>query len=744
VARRVLEEGRLLARVRHPNVIAVYGADVRDGRVGLWMEFVEGETLEGRLHREGPLSAREALLVGIELCGALAAVHQAGVVHRDVKAQNVMREAGGRLVLMDFGAGEESTPRGGAFPSFAGTPLYLAPEMFFGEAATPQSDIYSVGVLLHHLVTGGYPMAAQSLEELRAAHRAGRRTLLRDARPDLPGAFVDAVERALTPSPNARFLTVGEMAGALEDALRPAPSSGGAAVSTAPVNAASRYGIATVLVAIVAIAATIGIATWAATTWRRHAMSTRSIRSVAVLPFVNVSKDPRVDYVVEGLTHEIATTLGSVRDLRVISTTSTMRYKASRERLPDIAKALGVDAVLEGAVTIPPPRASGFDPADRTRITMKLIHAGTDTQLWTARFSEPTTNVLSLDTNIAGAVAEQLDRQLGGERQRERQHSAVPEAQDAYLRASALMHTRHRDRLSEAAAELRRAVTIDPKYALAHARLAYAYVLLESYGVVATRDAFAGARKALEAATALEPDLPDAEFVRAELELVERWDWSTSEAGYRRALALNPSYAEARERYAMLLAAQGWLDDALREARRAEELNPVDPAARSTTAVTLYYRREYDAAIRSYRAALALDPNYSRALIGIGRAFAEKRQFDDALAALDRGIVASGGVPAFVAEAARVLAAAGRRRDAMRRLQALQEQARRANMRVAPHSLAYIHAALGEPREAFKQLESAVAQREPGVLWAKVDPRFDPLRTQPEFPAFIRSLGLQP
>jgi len=137
VARRVLEEGRLLARVRHPHVVSVYGADVRDGRVGLWMEFIDGETLERRVEREGPLSAREALLVGLELCGALAAVHQAGVVHRDVKAQNVMREAGGRLVLMDFGAGEESASRPGALPSFAGTPLYLAPELLLALTSLP-------------------------------------------------------------------------------------------------------------------------------------------------------------------------------------------------------------------------------------------------------------------------------------------------------------------------------------------------------------------------------------------------------------------------------------------------------------------------------------------------------------------------------------------------------------------------------------------------------------------------------
>ena len=213
-ADRILHEARTLARVRHPNVVTVHGADRHDGRVGFWMDFVEGETLAARVAK-GRLSAGEATHIGVELCRALSAVHQAKLVHRDVKAQNVMRASdGGRIILMDFGAGE-FLDRPSAGSRAVGTPLYLAPEIFREAPASVRTDVYSTGVLLYHLVTGTYPVVAGSLLELAAAHARGERTRLWDARPDLPDSFVAIVERALDPDPSRRFQSAGEMLAAL-------------------------------------------------------------------------------------------------------------------------------------------------------------------------------------------------------------------------------------------------------------------------------------------------------------------------------------------------------------------------------------------------------------------------------------------------------------------------------------------------------------------------------------------------
>jgi eukaryotic-like serine/threonine-protein kinase len=223
-----LREARLLARIRHPNVVRVHGVDVIDGRVGIWMEFVDGESLAALLRRQGPLSAREAAVIGADICHALAAVHGAGLIHGDVKARNVMREAGGRTVLMDFGTGKDV----GAQPALpamgmdlAGTPLYLAPEVFRGEHRSKLGDIYGLGVLLYHLVTNQYPVEGRTRTEVEAAHARGARSRLRDARPDMPAAFVDAVERAIAVDPRDRFQSAGAFEAALSQFLgRPAPA----------------------------------------------------------------------------------------------------------------------------------------------------------------------------------------------------------------------------------------------------------------------------------------------------------------------------------------------------------------------------------------------------------------------------------------------------------------------------------------------------------------------------------------
>jgi serine/threonine protein kinase len=220
LASSVLKEGRLLARVRHTNVVTVFGAETHDQRVGLWMELVRGRSLADLLGEQGKLGAREAALIGLDLCRALTAVHGAGLVHRDLKARNVMREEGGRILLMDFGAGRDLRDiEGQEDRTISGTPLYIAPEIYEGQAATPRSDVYSLGVLLFHLVTGTYPVQAPSLRKLATKHRRGETRLLRDERSDLPEAFVNVVERALERDPQNRFATAGQMEQALSAAL---------------------------------------------------------------------------------------------------------------------------------------------------------------------------------------------------------------------------------------------------------------------------------------------------------------------------------------------------------------------------------------------------------------------------------------------------------------------------------------------------------------------------------------------
>ncbi len=212
--RRLLKEGRRLARVDHPNVLRIYGVDEFDGRVGLWMEFIKGKNLDEWISAHGLMSGPETKSLGVTLCGALSAVHKAGVLHRDIKAQNVMREEGGRIVLTDFGSGLD-IPKADAEIPMSGTPLYLAPEVLAGGAPTVQSDVYSLGVLLFHMLTGDFPVSADTLEDLQKAHREDRRQGLRDLRPQLDEGLVAAIERATDAVPAERFRSMGEFARSL-------------------------------------------------------------------------------------------------------------------------------------------------------------------------------------------------------------------------------------------------------------------------------------------------------------------------------------------------------------------------------------------------------------------------------------------------------------------------------------------------------------------------------------------------
>jgi len=218
-----LQEARLLARVRHPGVVTVYGADHREGKVGVWMEYIRGRTLDELLQQKGTLAVREATLIGLDLCAAVAAVHESGLLHRDIKTKNVMRERGGRIVLMDFGLSQDiqsaRLPADSSAGKICGTPVYMAPELLWGEKATVQSDIYSMGVLLYNLVTGTYPADGRNLVEVRQIHACGEARRLREWRAGLPEPFVTAVDLALAREPSERFSTVERMFEALNQSL---------------------------------------------------------------------------------------------------------------------------------------------------------------------------------------------------------------------------------------------------------------------------------------------------------------------------------------------------------------------------------------------------------------------------------------------------------------------------------------------------------------------------------------------
>lgn len=727
----VIAEGRRLARLRHPNVIDVYGADTHDGRVGFWMEFLDGQTLKQWVDVHGPMSSREATLIGIDVCRALAAVHAAGLVHRDVKAQNVMRAAGGRTVLMDFGTGIES----GAVARLAGTPLYMAPELIAGAPATPRSDLYSLGALLFYLVSGEFPVTGPSFAHIKAAHAAGTRKTVRDVRPDLSAAFVKVVDRALSPDPAARPATAGafeaELAASMELPVETTPPP----VPMPGPERTSRWS-GYWLMGLAGSAVLLG-ALWASGTmpgpgWRpfrvHEAMSASHVRSLAVLPLENLSGEGQ-DYFSDGMTDVLTTNLAKIGALRVIARGSVMRYKGSHDAPHDIARALDVDALIQGSV---------LRDGNRIRVTAQLVSGADQSMLWAETYDRDVRDAFTLQSELARDIAREINLTLTPQ---EQQRLSVDgpanlEAQDEYLKGWTAFEQATADGAKEAIGHFERSIQLDPNYPQAYSSVARAYAL-QGAVFADPGEAFRKARSAAERALALDSSQAAAHLALASVQFDYDWDWTAAEASLQRALELNPNDPDAHSEYAEFLAARGRLEEALQHAQRARVLDPLLYRRRSVLAMVLYYMRRYDEAMVEAQSAIAVSRNSAMPRIALGRLYSAKGMPEAALAQME-----AADAPRNLrarAEVARLYVQAGRPDDARRLLRTLETEPDAAS---APDAIAFVYAALNQHDRAFNLLDQALSARLPGLLWVKVDPRFDPLRGNPRFSRLLERIGL--
>ena len=713
-AARLVAEARTLARVRHPNVVMVYGADRHDGRVGLWMELVRGRTLAQIVAAEGPFSAAEASVVGQEICRALSAVHAAGLVHRDLKAPNVMREGGGRLVLMDFGAGQ--------------TPLYLGPELLAGGDATTAGDIYALGVLLYYLVTGRYPVTGTSLEELRQAHTRGDRRPLGEARPDLPDVFVAAVERALDPDPARRFASAREMQEGLARVATPGTARHTAVHVGRHASRASRIAVAAAML----LAA--GIGAYVAGPFRRvPPPGAPQARMVAILPLD--AGEATDAYFADGITEALIQELSQLETIRVIARTSVMPFKHSGQSITAIARALNADVLLEGSVQ----RAH-----DDVRINVRLIYAGSDAPAWARTFHRRVDDVIALQRDVALAVAQDLPVVLDPavEERWSTPQAVKPASYDEYLRGRSALNELTRQGIERAIRHFEEAVRLDPDSAQAYAALAVAYARLSAGRTGQPLEAAARARAAARAALDRDVRSAEAHAVLGEMAFFFDWDWTAADQQYRRALALNPSLDFARERYAMYLAARRRLDEALTQMAEARRIDPASLSIVAAEGGLLRYARRYDAALERYRFVLEREPDHYAANLGAGRASNEMGRFEDAAAYFRRILAREPGDAYVESELAQSLAGAGRTADARKILETLERDHAAGARFVEPIVFASLYARLGDRVRALEALERGAEGRSSGVLWAAVDARLDPIRQDARFGAVLRRLGL--
>jgi serine/threonine-protein kinase len=733
--RRFEQEARSASALNHPNILTVHDVG-REGDVPYVVsEVLEGQTLRQRLGG-GAMPPRKALEYGAQIAGGLAAAHEKGIVHRDLKPENLFVTEDGRVKILDFGLAKLSGPQAAAgstdAPTQAGTEPgvvmgtvgYMSPEQLRGQPADHRSDIFAFGAILYEMLSGRRAFRGDSAIETLNAILKEEPPEISASRPDLSPLLDRVVRRCLEKSPAERFQSASDLAFALKDAF----VSGSMKVSP---SAAVRRWRLPLLVAASAAALLLAVAL--------YRKGKGPIDSLAVLPFVNASADPEAEYLSDGITESLINSLSQLPNVRVISRASMFRYKGKDQDPGAIARELGVRAVVTGRVA---------QRGDRLSVGAELVDTRGNRQLWGERYDRKFADVLAVQEEIAKQISENLRLRLTGEEQARlgRRATANPAAYQAYLKG--FYHARKVTfaDLEKGMAYFRQALALDPNYAPAYAGLAYCDIVWLADWYVPAREAFARGKEAARKAVELDASLAEAHTFLAIARLLHDYDWVGAEQEFRQAIEINPGDAAAHHFYGLFLGAQGRFEAGIQEIRRALELDPLSLETNMMLALQLYYWRRYDEAIEQLRRTLELDSNYFFAEMLLGQVHEQKGRFREAAAAFERARRITGEAgktpPEILAGLVRSYSLGGKRAEAIK---AFEELKRLMDVRnVSRHDLAVASLALGEKEQALDWLEKGYEDRNWWMPWLKVEPRFDPLRSEPRFQELVRRVGLPP
>ena len=718
-------EAEAAARLDHPCIVPIHEVGERDGYCYFSMNFIEGGQLDEVVGRE-PLPIPRAVELIAKLSRAVHHAHEHGILHRDIKPTNILVDQKGEPHLTDFGLARlvetESTVT--RTKEVFGTPSYMAPEQAAGESRnlTSATDVYGLGAVLYQLLVGHPPFAGgTTYETLR---------LLLETEPRPPRLLNPKIDRDLSTiclkclekDPRRRYSSGLALAEDLEHWLKHEPIR---AKRTGFFTHGRKWvrrnpSTAVLVTLLVALAMTLSV-----TVWNRQP-AVLIPKSIAVLPFENLSEDSDNTYFADGIQEEILTRLAKIGDLKVISRSSTRDYQRKPRNLADIAKQLGVATILEGSVR---------KAADRVRVNVQLINAQTNSHLWAETYDRKLTGVFEVETDIAKTIADSLKAKLT---RSERQAIAVrptanPEAYELYLKGRFLWNKRTGADMRKAIDYFNHAIAQDSNYALAYAGLADCYDLLHEYSDLSPKESYPRAKAAAIKALELDDTLGEAHTSLAYSLVNYDWDWRGAEREYQRAIQLNPNYATAHQWYAECLSMLGRHSEAIAEIKKAYELDPLSLIINQGVGGKYLYARRYDEAMAQFHRTLELYPNFPPTHQRLGWCYAQKRMYDEAIAEMQKAVDLSGNSTQMIAALGWAYAAAGRRDMAQSIIAELERRSKESY--VDNYFLATIFAALGEKDEAFALLDKACAERSYWMPWINIDPQLDNLRSDSRFDA---------
>ena len=759
---RFAREARAVAALTHPNICTLYDVGRHEDIDFLVMEYLPGETLAARLTR-GRLSTEEALTCAVEIASALDHAHRHGIVHRDLKPANIMLAASGAK-LLDFGVAKfrpparlhpddaghtrPRPPRGPLAPLSAGeneaddgsltgdgavlgTIRYMAPEQIQGRSADARSDLFSFAAVVFEMLTGTRAFEGDTLSSIRTAVLEHHPPAMSSLHPSLPAALDDLVHRCLAKNPEERPQTAGVVLQELRQVLQSLTRRDVPARRALDWHRRWR-GVAGALV----LAVVTGLAVWGASSRSPEpsaAPAAAAIRSVAVLPLLNLSSEPEQEYFAEGMTDHLIAQLARIRGLRVIPSSSTMHYRTSPKPVPTVARELQVEAVVEGSVA----RAG-----ETVRVTARLVSGATGEIVWTESFERDARDVLALQSDVARAISNTLDVSLTSDEQA-RLANARPVDPVAHRQ---LLLGRHyaakgtEEGLRKAVRYFHAAIEKDPANAAAYASLADAHTELAGF-YVDPREAMPKAKQAAEAAIRLDDTVAQAHAALGYVQFVFDWNGPAAATSLRRALALDPTLAKARLNYAGYLATQVRHDEAAQEIRRAVDLDPRSIRTHAFGTFLLLFLRRYDEAIVLAEQGLEFEPDSAFPLAFQGMGYAELGRFKEAVDRLERAVRLDDSLTIRAIQA-HVLAVAGRKEEARVVIRSVQEAAK--HRYFCPYEIATAYVSLGDSNTAFRFFRKGTDEHADCMPWLGVEPWLDRFRSDPRYTTLVREIGLDP
>jgi serine/threonine protein kinase/tetratricopeptide (TPR) repeat protein len=755
--KRLVREAQAAAKLDHPNICAIYDVNEADSLTFIVMQYIEGETLAEKMERQ-PLAVSTALAIVEQAAEGLAEAHAHGIVHRDIKPQNMMITPRGLLKILDFGLAkqmrtsdpvDEDAPTATLLSSpglVVGTMPYMSPEQVKGEPLDASSDLFSLGVTLYEMLAGKHPFKDKSAPVTMSRILLGEPIPTEQFKTQVSPELQTLLSKMLRKDKAARYQSAHDFLTDLRklpaqlatDDTQPhaplreevSPITQKETLADRTLSKARKHKWAVVASALALILSAVAINRW---------LSTEHLDSLAILPFTFASSDPQLmanpdrEYLSDGMTESIINNLSQLANLKVIARSSVFRYKGTDLDVQAIGRELNVRAVLVGQIK---------QQGDELTIPVELMDVQGNRSIWGDTYHRKIADIQTVQKEIARNVSEKLRLKLSGADQTQltKTDTASGEAYEAYLKGRYHWNKRTDEGFKQATNFFQEAIIKDPNYALAYTGLADCYTLRSDYGFLAPKEGYALAKGAVTLALRNDESLAEAHTSLASIKAVTDWDWQGAENEYRRAIELNPKYPTAHHWYAAQLVLQGRLDQALQEIKTAQQLDPLSLGINKDFAVILLYARDYEKALEQCRKTLEIEPHFGAMFTYIAQIYELQQKYPDATAELEKAHASDPADVEITYALGQAYALMGRKDEALKISNELNQTG--TNNTYLRKEAAYLYALLGEKEKAVAILQRAAEDHYMPVAELKMDPRLDELRKDPRVVEILQKIGL--